>query len=216
MLLIFAVSFSSFGQDYKNEKQLIKGANDQFDAKNYKEAISLFSTLVSNYPKDPTYNYKYGASLLYGGTDKEKPVKYLKFSVSRPEVEPIAYFYYAEALHLNYEFDQAIKYYKKFTNAANNSTIKKNTVENQIRQCENGKTLLKTITDLIVLEQKNTLVKDFYKVYDLSAQGGQILVKTDEFRSPYEMKNDINSLFYFPKNAEKIFFSSLNLYTFNT
>lgn len=208
MLLIFAVSFSSFGQDYKNEKQLIKGANDQFDAKNYKEAISLFSTLVSNYPKDPTYNYKYGASLLYGGTDKEKPVKYLKFSVSRPEVEPIAYFYYAEALHLNYEFDQAIKYYKKFTNAANNSTIKKNTVENQIRQCENGKTLLKTITDLIVLEQKNTLVKDFYKVYDLSAQGGQILVKTDEFRSPYEMKNDINSLFYFPKNAEKIFFSS--------
>ncbi len=208
VLMVFAVYSSSFGQDYKNEKQLIKGANDQFDAKNYKEVISLFSTLVSNYPKDPTYNYKYGASLLYGGTDKEKPIKYLKFSVSRPEVEPIAYFYYAEALHLNYEFDQAIKYYKKFTNAANNSTIKKNTVENQIRQCENGKTLLKTITDLIVLEQKNTLVKDFYKVYDLSAQGGQILVKTDEFRSPYEMKNDINSLFYFPKNAEKIFFSS--------
>jgi len=208
VLIIFTVSSSGYGQDYKNEKQLIKGANDQFNAKNYKEAIPLFSTLVSNYSKDPTYNYKYGASLLYGGTDKEKPIKYLKFSVSRPEVEPIAYFYYAEALHLNYEFDQAIKYYKKFTNSANNSTIKNNTVENQIRQCQNGKTLLKTITDLIVLDQKNTLVKDFYKVYDLSAQGGQILVKTDEFRSPYEIKNNINGLFYFPKNAEKIFFSS--------
>ena len=208
VLIIFTVSSSSYGQGYKNEKQLIKGANDQFKAKNYKEAIPLFSTLVSNYSKDPTYNYKYGASLLYGGMDKEKPIKYLKFAVSRPEVEPIAYFYYAEALHLNYEFDQAIKYYKKFTNAANNSTIKKNTVENQIRQCQNGKTLLKTITDLIVLDQKITLVKDFYKIYDLSAQGGQILVKTDEFRSPYEIKNDINGLFYFPKNAEKIFFSS--------
>ncbi len=208
VLIIFTVSSSGYGQDYKNEKQLIKGANDQFNAKNYKEAIPLFSTLVSNYSKDPTYNYKYGASLLYGGTDKEKPIKYLKFSVSRPEVKPIAYFYYAEALHLNYEFDQAIKYYKKFTNSANSSTIKKNTVENQIRQCQNGKTLLKTITDLIVLDQKNTLVKDFYKVYDLSDQGGQILVKTDEFRSPYEIKNNINGLFYFPKNAEKIFFSS--------
>jgi len=205
---MFAVSGVTFGQDYKNEKQLIKGADDQFESKNYKEAISLYSTLVSNYPKDPTYNYKYGASLLYGSADKEKPIKYLKFSVSRPEVEPIAYFYYAEALHLNYEFDQAIKYYKKFTNLANNSTIKRNTVENQIRQCENGKTLLKKITDLIVLDQKNTLTKDFYKVYDLSAQGGQILVKTDDFRSPYEMKNNINGLFYFPKNAQKIFFSS--------
>ncbi|MAZ37175.1 MAG: hypothetical protein CL842_06970 [Crocinitomicaceae bacterium] len=208
VLIMFAVSGVTFGQDYKNEKQLIKGADDQFESKNYKEAISLYSTLVSNYPKDPTYNYKYGASLLYGSADKEKPIKYLKFSVSRPEVEPIAYFYYAEALHLNYEFDQAIKYYKKFTNSANNSTIKRNTVENQIRQCENGKTLLKTINDLIVLDQKNTLTKDFYKVYDLSAQGGQILVKTDDFRSPYEMKNNINGLFYFPKNAQKIFFSS--------
>ncbi len=211
LLLFFWVSLPFTGlkaQDYKNEKQLIKGANEQFDDKKYKEAIPLFSTLVSNYPKDPTYNYKYGASLLYGSDDKEKPIKYLKFAISRPDVDPIAYFYYAEALHLNYEFDRAIKFYKKFTNNAKNSTIKRNTVDNQIRQCENGKTLLKTITDLIVLDEKKTRVQDFYKVYDLSAQGGQILIKIDEFRSPYELKNDINGLFYFPKNANKIFFSS--------
>lgn len=207
-LLLLLVNNVVLGQDYKNEKQLIKGANQAFDDKKYEEAIPLFSTLVSNYSKDATYNYKYGASLLYGGSDKEKPIKYLNFAVSRPDVDPIAYFYYAEALHLNYEFDKAIKYYKKFTNNASNSTVKKNTVDNQIRQCENGKTLLKTITDLIVLDEKKTREQDFYKVYDLSAQGGQILVKIDEFRSPYEIKNNINGLFYFPKNANKIFFSS--------
>ncbi|MCH9823643.1 MAG: hypothetical protein K0U33_09910, partial [Bacteroidetes bacterium] len=48
VLIMFAVSGVTFGQDYKNEKQLIKGADDQFESKNYKEAISLYSTLVSN------------------------------------------------------------------------------------------------------------------------------------------------------------------------
>ncbi len=207
-LLLLLINGVVLGQDYKNEKQLIKGANQAFNDKKYEEAIPLFSTLVSNYSKDASYNYKYGASLLYGGSDKQKPIRYLNFAVSRPDVDPIAYFYYAEALHLNYEFDKAIKYYKKFTNNASNSAVKKNTVDNQIRQCENGKTLLKTITDLIVLDEKKTREQDFYKVYDLSAQGGQILVKIDEFRSPYEIKNNINGLFYFPKNANKIFFSS--------
>ncbi|UTW62220.1 PD40 domain-containing protein [bacterium SCSIO 12741] len=197
-----------FAQDYKSEKQLIKGANTAFDNEAYGEAIPLYSTLVSNYPKDPEYNFKYGASLLYGGADKEKPIRYLQYAVSKPSVDPLAYYYFAQALHMNYEFEKAIKYYQKFKNQGKPADVKKYTVENQINQCENGLKLLKTITDLIVLDKKELREEDFYKVYDLSDFGGQILTKTDDFKSDYDKKNNKEGIFYFPKNAEKIFFSS--------
>ena len=148
------ISNTLYAQDFKNEKQLIKGADDAFYKGAYKAATPLFSQLVGSYSKDPNYNIKYGACLLYSGTDKEKPIKYLQFAVSKPEVDPLAYYYYAVGLHLNYEFVKAIKYYKKFQTKGKDSDVKKFEVGNSIVQCENGTTLLKTITDLIVLDKK--------------------------------------------------------------
>ncbi len=199
-----------YAQDFKNEKLLIKGADDAFYKGEYKAATPIFSQLVGSYSKDPNYNFKYGACLLYSGTDKERPIKYLQFAVSKPEVDPLAYYYYAVGLHLNYEFVKAIKYYKKFQTKGKDSDVKKFEVGNSIVQCENGTTLLKTITDLIVLDKKDIKEDDFYKVYDLTDFGGQILVKIDEFQSDYEKKNKIKDIFYFPKNAEKIFFTQQN------
>ncbi|MGB0390344.1 MAG: hypothetical protein ACPGD5_02170, partial [Salibacteraceae bacterium] len=205
--LVLIVSIGGYSQDYKNEKQLIKGADDAFNKGDYKTAIPLLSTLISNYPKDPGYNFKYGASLLIGEGDNEKPVKYLQFAVSKPDVDPLAYYYYGYALHLNYEFQKAIKYYKKFQNLGKPADVKKFRVDDHIAQCENGKTLLKTITDLIVLDKKELRDEDFYKVYDLTSFGGQILVKPDDFQTDYEKKNSVKGIFYFPKDADKIFFS---------
>ncbi len=204
------ISNTLYAQDFKNEKQLIKGADDAFYKGAYKAATPMFSQLVGSYSKDPNYNFKYGTCLLYSGTDKEKPIKYLQFAVSKPEVDPLAYYYYAVGLHLNYEFVKAIKYYKKFQTKGKDSDVKKFEVGNSIVQCENGNTLLKTITELIVLDKKDIKEDDFYKVYDLTDFGGQILVKIDDFQSDYEKKNKIKDIFYFPKNAEKIFFTQQN------
>ena len=199
-----------YGQDYKNPKQLIKGADAAFDKGDYKAAAPLYSQLVSNFPKDPEYNYKYGASLLFAGSDKEKPIKFLQFAVSKPDVDPLAYYYYGLGLHLNYEFRKAIKYYKKFQTNGKDADKKRLEVNNAIVQCENGTTLLKTITDLIVLDKKDLQEADFYKVYDLTEFGGRILVKTEDFQSDYEKKNEVKDIFYFPKNADKIFFTRQN------
>lgn len=195
-------------QDFKNEKQLTKGADDAFKDGKYEEALPLYSTLISNYPKDPNYNYRYGACLLFTGSDKEKPIKYLQYAASKPEVDPAANYYYGLVLHLNYEFAQANKYYKKYKAAGKSSEIKTEDIDNLIKQCDNGQTLLKTITDLIVLDKKQLQSEDFYKVYDLTEFGGQILVKPESFQTEYDKKVSDKGIFYFPKDAEKIFFGS--------
>ena len=52
-------------------------ANEMFEDANYVGSIKLFSQLLSTYPKDPSYNYKYGACILFGSRDKDDALKYL-------------------------------------------------------------------------------------------------------------------------------------------
>ena len=112
--MLFSTCKIGTAQDFKSEKQLIKGADDFFSQKQYKEAIPLYSTLVSNYPKDPTYNYKYGACVLFGAREKEDALQYLKFAVTKPTVDPIAFYFLGKGFHHEYEFSKALENYQLF------------------------------------------------------------------------------------------------------
>ncbi|PJA10000.1 MAG: hypothetical protein COX70_00120, partial [Flavobacteriales bacterium CG_4_10_14_0_2_um_filter_32_8] len=103
---------------YSSEEELKTAANTMFNEKNYVAALPLFSQLLSLYPKDLNYNYKYGACILYGSRDKEDAVKYLKFAVTKPTVDPLAFYFLAKAYHHNYQFAPALVNYNKFKEKA--------------------------------------------------------------------------------------------------
>ncbi|MDB4534649.1 hypothetical protein N9242_07245, partial [Vicingaceae bacterium] len=205
--LLLAVTLSSQAQ-YASEEELKNAANEMFEDANYVGSIKLFSQLLSNYPKDPSYNYKYGACVLFGSRDKEKSLKYLKFAITKPNVDPVAYYFLAKAYHHNYEFAPAIVNYNKFKGKASPKDLQKYKVERDIKMCENGQQLIKSMADIGVLSKKEIKNTDFFRSYKLNGIGGKIIVKPDDFKTKYDIKNNEKSLIYLGEKKDMVVYSS--------
>lgn len=213
LLLLFfnLLAFNNLNaQQFKNEQDLRKEADHLFDDDEFTKAYVLYTQLVSLYPKDPDLNYKLGVCMLYSEPDKKKCFSYLKFAATHPKEAPKdAKFYYAKAFHINYMFDEALTYYKEYKNIGSAAQQKRLQVDKEIAACVNGKRLLATMSELIILNKKQLNEADYFRSYDLSSIGGKLLVKPDMFRTSYDKKKKEKSVIYIPKSGDKIYFSSL-------
>ena len=207
LILVLAISVGAQG-NAGSEDELKAKANELFVAENYKEAKLIYAQLLSLYPKDPTYNYRFGACVLQTEADKTKPMKYLSFATSKANVDPLAYFYLGRAYHLNYEFAKAVKLYSKFKNKASNEEKDKYSVDRQIEMCKNGKNLLTKMNEVQVLERQSIAEKDFYRIYDENAIRGKILAVPEQFKSKYDKKINDKSVVFLAKDAKEVYYSS--------
>jgi hypothetical protein len=60
----------------------------------------------------------------------------------------------------------------------------------------NGQSLMKNLSDIVVMDKKTTSVDKFNYSYDLKDIGGRILV-TEEFQTKIDKKRTISQLFIF-------------------
>jgi len=214
ILLIFLMLFSSAfyaqgGDGFSSEEDLKKQANTYFEEDKLLEAKPLFAQLLSLYPQDPNYNYKYGACLLASSADKSEPLKYLQFAVSRRNsVDDLANYYLGKAHHLNYNFAKAVKAYSKYKRTASAENLKKYEVERQIEMCKNGNQLLSKLNDVQVLEKQEISEDNFFRIYELEGIDGRIIAKPQDFKSKYDNKIGEKSIIYLPSNANEVYYSS--------
>ena len=209
MALSLVVSNNSRAQKAPvNESQLKKQANNYFDNEDYANAYLQYSQLLSLYPQDPNYNYRFGACMLFSQADKKKPIDYIETAVKQAGVDNLAYFYLGRAYHLNYRFDDAIRAYQHFKQNASSSDLKKHSVDRLIEMCNNGKQLLGNLHDLDVLRKKELGSSDYYQAYDLSENGGTLLTEPDEFKTKTDKKKDLTSIIYLSPDRTKLFFAS--------
>lgn len=210
-LFIFLAIFycsDSYSQ-IKNENDLKKQAEKNFEDEDYNLAYKLYAQLVSLYPKDPDYNYKLGVCMLYTEPDKKKPYSYLQIAIKNPANAPKdAKFYLAKTYHINYRFDEAIKLYTEYKEIGSAASIKKLQVDREIQACKNGKRLLSNLSDLIVVSKKQLNEADYYKGYDVKEIGGKLLVKPDEYKTAYDKKKKDKSVVYLPRSGERLYYSS--------
>ena len=206
-MLVFASSTVAYSQ-YNSEEELKKAADKFFAEENYIEALPLFSQLLSTYPKDLNYNYKYGACYLYATRDKEKAINYLSFAASRPNVDPLAYYYLAKAYHHNYEFASAIVYFNKYKGKTTSKEHQKYEIDRQIEMCKNGQQLLKKINKIGVISKKEIKESEFFRSYDLRGLQGKVIVKPDEFKMKVDKKENEYSILYSDPNLNEVVFSS--------
>lgn len=91
------------------------------------QSLVLWSQLASKNPDNANVNYKAGKAYLLSFSQKsaalpffERAVKgevdknYDRFSPAEKDIPIEAYYYYAKALHLNYQLDKASDYYQEF------------------------------------------------------------------------------------------------------
>ena len=191
----------------KNEAELIKMANKLFDEGKYTEAAPLFSQLLSNNAASPEYNYKYGTCLIFSDGEKTNGLKYLLFAAQSPGVNKDCWYYLGRAYHLNYQFADAIRAYQKYISLATPKDVEKFQVNRHIEMCNNGRKLLRNITDLVVIEKKIISEETFFRLYSMKDVGGQLIV-VEALQSNLDKKNNHKIVIHNPKNSDVVFFAS--------
>ncbi len=192
----------------ESEEDLNEKALELFEQEDFEAAFKIYSTLLSIKMQSPEYNFRFGACQLFTSQDKEEPLKYFKFAIDNAGAPPLAHFYYGLGLHLNYQFDKAIKEYKKYQPNASKKEKESELVSHYIEQCEHGKTLVSSFTDISVIQRSVLPRSDFYRNYDLTEFGGKIIVKPEDFISEEDKKRDASFLMYFQQEAELIYYAS--------
>ena len=207
-LFFIIFSFNLNGQEnFKNEGERIKYANNLFEEQKFIEAEPHMSNFLSN-KNNSEYNFKYGVCVLFKYADKSKSIPYLKKAIKDPEVDPRAYFYLGRVYHYNYLFQDALNQYKKYKSLASSKQAKSLNLEMYINMSENGQSLMKNLSDIVVIDKKTTSVDKFNYSYDLKDIGGRILV-TEEFQTKIDKKKNHKSIIYFPPlNQDILFYSS--------
>ena len=207
LTLIFFISFGFLSLAQENIEETKKIADDLFEEEKYIEATPYYLRLLAIQPRDHNFNYHYGACLLHNSGKAQDVFKYLNYAVTDPNVDAQANFFLGRAYHLNYQFNDAIKYYKIYQTKAADKAKPSFDVKRQIEMCENGKKLITTITEMIVLDKKEIEKDKFFRIYDLSDIGGNLLV-TAEFQTKIDEKKAHVPLIHFPANPTVIYYSS--------
>jgi len=208
-VLFFILSFSTSFAQSLNEAELKKEALQSFENEDFNNAYKLYSQLVSLYPKDPDFNFHIGVCMLYTEPDKKKPFSYLKLAASSTKDSPKeSKFYLAKTYHVNYQFDEAIKLYNEYKQIGNSSSIKRLEVDREIEACKNGKRLLSSLTDLVVVNKKQLNKADYFRSYDIKDIGGKLLVKPEDYISSIDKKKKENSVIYLSSQGDFLYYSS--------
>jgi len=190
------------------ETQLEQKAFTFFKAENYSQALPLFSQLLSLYPKEPNYNYGYAVCLIETNQQIEKAIKYLQFADSKSD-NPLIKFYLGRAYHLSYKFDEALGFYALYSKKATTADKKKYLLDSRIAMCNNGKELIRYISDLTVVDNKKIKSEDYYYSYELKDFGGKLIIKPPEFKSKIDKKLETpNTVIFLPNQGNEIYYGS--------
>ncbi len=125
-LILLVFNLSTKGQDKSDYRSKFTEGNYLVLEGNYPLALRNFLEAYMIDSTNANINYKVGFCYLKSGADRGKALYYLEKAVTntskkyvdmepREKAAPInAYYYYGEALHFNYKFDDAIANYEKF------------------------------------------------------------------------------------------------------
>ncbi len=124
--------------DYKSEQDLIKQADKAFGAKQYLQALPMYSQIVSNHPDNANYNYALGVCLVEAGDNKEEAVKFLKLASTSPQTPDNVSLYLARALHSGGIYEEALVSLDDYKNRVSSSNWQQSLGPELILNCNNG------------------------------------------------------------------------------
>ncbi len=201
------ISFNTVAQK-SNEQKLENEANALFKAGEYLKAYPLYSQLLSLYPADAVYNYKFGACAIYSDPDKTKAVKYLTIATNKALDDHWAWYYLGKAYHLNYQFKDAIKAYENFLRKVDPKVAAKTDAQRSIEACIYGSNLLANIKDIDVISKTDADKNNFFRYFNLEEVGGKILTVPAELQTSLDKKSKSTGVMHYPGNSTTIYFSS--------
>ena len=156
--LIFSLLILFSAKAQKDVKRQFDQADAYFVVENYPDALPIYEELLSNDAENPNLNFLVGVCYLNSAENKEKSIAFLQKAVASVSDEyvgghkektapQVTKKHLADAFHINYKFEEAVKYYKEFLvvledagEEANKEMI--DLVNRQIASCSNATALV--------------------------------------------------------------------------
>ena len=137
ILLLFIAEISFFAQNTfaQTDPEII--AKEYFELGHYEQALPHFEDLVNLYPKDPMLNYYYAVCLIE--TELFSTVTQTAIQNAFGDNSPPKIFYYqAQVLHADNDFQLALSFYQRFIDEAKRRTVRSTQVDELIGLCKQG------------------------------------------------------------------------------
>lgn len=185
-------------------------ADSLFNIGEFDKALNEYHKLLADYPKESSFHYKLGITYLYGTRNIDQAVKHLAFASTR-EVPNAVYYHLGYAHQLNYSFDKAIEYYRRFTLNKGDLNVTQQHIENLVGQCESGIFMLKYIYQPRVLDKRRVKADEVHQFIVTQSDYGSFIPKPKDLITATDAKHQGLSYIYFPKNpkpGDKLIYSS--------
>ncbi|MFN6037122.1 MAG: hypothetical protein ACK452_01545 [Bacteroidota bacterium] len=189
LLFCFLLPIFIFPQKNPLEKNIVEG-NKLLLENNYNAALSEFEKAFIVDTANAYLNYKLGICYLHHTKNKHLAESYLERSIksisedtedNNPEsrtAPPMAIFYYAVSLHLDYRFEESIKYFEQYrTHVPPKFKEEHDVINDNIQCCKNAMSRIENPTNL--------------KIKDLGDSINDVYLQT----SPY-FESDSKTLYY--------------------
>lgn len=196
LLILFTfIGWTTFSQTPAEIRATLEGksvkdnfdlANDLFYQKKYNMSRVVFEYLAEQEPENANFQYKAGVAALLSNTKKTEALPYLK--KAEPAISnswdpythleknaPVELYYYLGcALHLAYQFDEAIASFDKFKEATGKKHYLKEDADVHVAQCQLAKQMVANPNERISISNLGSTVNgefaDFSPVLSLDGQ----------------------------------------------
>ena len=197
-----------FAQNVSSEDELKKQADKAFSSEDFENALSPYSQLLSLYPKNTTYNYRYGVSVLIAGKPKSNSVDYLERAAKDPLNPEEVWVYLGQSYMVIGKFEDALHSFNKFESIASASKQKKFDSSTLKANCYNAIELLKSRKAITIVSSKEVIRNEFYNYYDWSLANGKIVPSADQFLTTMDKDKQLNPVMFIANNKQAIYISS--------
>ena len=196
-------------QDLSSTDALFDESLASFRDGQYSNAFKGFDKLRMSRPEDPRFSYYTGRCLAEMNRNLDKAIEYLHYAASRKE-PPEAVFHLGRAHHLNYNFQEAVKYYQAYQSIATRQELKESRTDYQIEVCREAIKLTSTYNQYKVMTVAFMDLTDSAQYRQIKMKGGHLQRKPLEYADQYEDPEGLSELMFVPKQSlrgEYAFFS---------
>lgn len=208
-LLLSALLFST-AVSAESEGQRAKNAEKLYLAKQFTQAAPLYAQLVSSNPKNYKYNYYYGICLLVTASDKNEAVPYLEAALNNAKTPEDIYYYMGRAMHLTYNFEQAIRSFVEFNTIVGSKVAPKWQTPQMIAMVNNAMQILDTTRNSQIIESNAVGAGDFYKQYVFNNPNGKLLSMPDEVIANSKSQAEEKPMIFLSANNRVMYYSAVS------
>ena len=177
----------------------------------YNSALQLAESKITEFPKDPTYQYVAGISLFKLNGEIDKAIKYLEFSSNDTSI-PVDVFYHLGILYRkNYNFQKSIEALSRYKELSTVNQRQKSNIDKEIATSKNGKTFVAYISDVPVISNDEIESNDFFLYYSVLSKNRKLAYAPENLLAYGDKENNHKPIICMPESpaeGTKVVFSS--------